>query len=144
MGHMTSIDHMTLCKGHMISVGHNMYLLHRSHDKAIGRQFYQKLKGVRDSLGLSYRFEIIYDDGSQFVSISRHFYRRLCQWKGKRRQNHCVNGMSQNQHGESSDRHVIMSYKELENLPCLVILAGECRAGLSFPRYIVKISTVCH
>lgn len=28
------------------------------------------------------------------------------------------------------------SYKQLEHLPCVVVLAGSSRAGLSFPRYI--------
>lgn len=93
----------------------------------IGREFYRKFKMIRDSLGLCYRFEILYDDGSQFLTISDHFYRRLDKWKGS----YHLNGLRHDNHGNS---HVITSYKELENLPCLVILAGTCRTGLSFPR----------
>ncbi len=104
---------------------------------------------VRDALGLSHRFEILYDDGSQYLTVANHFYRRLSHWKGKRH----INGMKEEaaaaaassrtaaagERGgargghDSSGRHMIMSYKELENLPCLVVLAGESRAGLSFP-----------
>lgn len=58
--------------------------------------------------------------------VADHFYRRLNQWKARQH----VNGMT-----TAGESHVIMSYKELENLPCLVVLAGELRAGLSFPRY---------
>ena len=125
-------------------------VLRRSHDKAIGKEFYQNLTAVRDALGLSHRFEILFDDGSQYLTIASHFYRRLRQWKGR----HRVNGMretvvaggvggeeEEEEEGEGEGgaaaarggRHVVMSYKELENLPCLVVLAGESRAGLSFP-----------
>ena len=111
--------------------------LSRSHDKVIGKEFYQNLTAVRDSLGLSYRFEILFDDGHHFPTIADHFHRRLRQWKGK----HRVNGMHEatagggerGGAGRSDGRHAITSYKELENLPCLVVLAGESRAGLSFP-----------
>ena len=93
--------------------------------------FYQKLKAVRDSLGLCHRFEILFDDGSQYLRVSNHFYQRLSQWKGKQH----VNGMTV---GGAKEGHLIMSYKELENLPCLVVLAGELRSGLSFPRYVLS------
>lgn len=106
-----------------------LYPLCRSHDKALGKQFYQKLKAVRDSLGLGHRFEILFDDGSQYLRVADHFYRRLRQWKGKQH----VNGTTV---GGAGEGHVVMSYKELENLPCLVVLAGELRSGLSFPRYV--------
>ncbi len=86
---------------------------------------------MRDSLGLSHRFEILFDDGSQYLSVAEHFYRRLGRWKGRQR----VNGVT-------GGSNVITSYKELEDLPCLVVLAGEVRAGLSFPRY-VYVYVVC-
>lgn len=102
--------------------------LYRIHDKVIAKEFYQKLRSVRDALGLSYRFEMMFDDGSQYLTVSNHFHKRLDHWKGKTQG---VNGMSAT--GDEGS-HVIMSYKELDNLPCLVVLAGESRASLSFPR----------
>jgi len=92
---------------------------------------------VRDALGLSYRFEVIYDDGSSYLKISEHFSRRLAQWKSGRQLNgvHVKPGGSVEGGAESKGgRCMVTSYKELENLPCLVVLTGDCRAGLSFPR----------
>ena len=40
-------------------------------------------------------------------------------------------GLSALQGGQHGYIH---SYKELEHLPCVVVLAGSLRAGLSFPR----------
>ncbi len=105
---------------------------YRAHDPAIGKVFYQKIRQIRDALGLSYRFEVIYDDGSTFLKISDHFSRRLAQWKSGRH----LNGVSRARFGGGGRKLgcQVISYKELENLPCLVVLAGEHRAGLSFPR----------
>ena len=113
----------------------------RVHDKAVGKEFYQKLRAVRDSLGLTYRFEMLFDDGSDFLTVSDHFHKRLEQWKGKSQQQR-MNGVSAGA-GGSGTSHVIMSYKELENLPCLVVLAGETRANLSFPRCVCVCMYVC-
>ena len=93
----------------------------RSHDVGVARQFYHKLKAVRDGLGLKYRFEIILDDGSKRLTLSEHFTKRVTKWRGS------------GYHGNQPPGHV-MSYRELENLPCLVVLAGQSRAGLGFPR----------
>ena len=125
-----------------------LLLLHcRAHDKAIGKLFYQKIRQIRDALGLSYRFEVLYDDGSTFLRISEHFSRRLAQWKSGRH----LNGVNTKPRGGAGGGRkggggcIVMSYKELENLPCLVVLAGECRAGLSFPRLIlIDVSTHRH
>ena len=118
----------------MMSCDSHVYCLHpRIHDKPIAKEFYQKLRTVRDMLGLSYRFEMLYDDGSQYLSVSNHFYRRLSLWGGKKQR---VNGMTKVEAQQEGGSHNVMSYKELENLPCLVVLAGEMRASLSFPRYV--------
>ena len=84
---------------------------------SIGRQLYSKLKATRDTLGLQFRFEVIFDDGSHLLSLSEHFAKRISKLRG------C----------DMDARHVT-SYRELENLPCIVVLAGSLRAGLSFPK----------
>ena len=122
----------SLVSGHMTR---HCLCVHRSHDRDIAKDFYHKLKAVRDSLGLSYRFEILYDDGTQFLTVSEHFHRRLSQWKGKP----YMSGVELDGHDGDGGRRVVMSYSDLEDLPCLVVLAGEFRAGLSFPRYFIII-----
>ena len=113
-----------LVPGHMTCWSHDMLVLpFRSHDMLVGRKFYQKLRAVRDALGLKYRFEIIFDDGSQVPTISEHFSKRHSQWVSGR--GGC--------HGNQSSGHVT-SYKQLENLPCVLVLVGLNRAGLTFPR----------
>ncbi len=87
----------------------------RCHDVTIGRQFYLSLKGVRNSLGYQFRFEVIFDDGSHLLSVSDHFARRIPQ-----------SGCGQDGH--------MTCYRELEGIPCVLVLAGEARAGLAFPR----------
>ena len=36
------------------------------------------------------------------------------------------------------------SYKQLDHLPCVVVLAGSSRAGLSFPRYMYNNNIIVH
>ena len=87
--------------------------VYRSHDVNIGHQFYRTLKATRDSLGLQFRFEIIFDDGTHLLSISNHFARRI----------------PQKSHGSH-----VTCYKDLEGIPCIVVLTGPARANLTFPR----------
>ena len=52
-----------------------------------------------------------------------------------RRSNHSASsGPRQNGKDGFGGSGIIHSYKELEHLPCVVVLAGSHRAGLSFPR----------
>lgn len=96
----------------------------RSHDVAIGREFYRKLRAVRDALGLRCRFEVLHDDGTHRLAVSEHFMRRIA----RRHRGGC--------HGDASSGKpaTLSSYRELEHLPCVVVLSGGLRAGLSFPR----------
>ena len=86
----------------------------------MGAQFYRNLKSARNSLGLQFRFEVLFDDGSHFITPSSHFLARTVR-KGRG----CSYG---NEH-----RDHVMSYQELEGVPCVVVLAGRERANLSFP-----------
>ena len=137
-------------------------------------------------MGLQFRFEVIFDDGSHLLSISEHFMKRLTKWGAATSTTHtttptittktktaAVSGAAspteQAMEGEgergvpmsrsrlrsdgsvkssrssgsqgSTGRTVggdggggLHSYKQLEHLPCVVVLAGSLRAGLSFPR----------
>ena len=104
--------------------GHGPMVVLRCHDTTLARECYQKLKAVRDCLGLEYRFEMIFDDGQRKLTVSDHFRKRLSQHK------------CQSEHG--------LCYKDLHNLPCLVVLAGTGRASLSFPRCCTHMYTCRH
>ena len=165
----------------------------RSHDVKIGKQFYSQLKALRDALGLQFRFEVIFDDGSHLLTVGDHFMERLTKWGAtcathptsttssttstttatsgsasavysttpkvqQERQGHMHARQAADGTGGSSSSNTgggglnqkggllgggcggaggsghIHSYKELEHLPCIVVLAGTLRAGLSFPR----------
>ena len=161
--------------------------IYRSHDVKVGKQFYQKLKALRDALGLQFRFEVIFDDGSHLLSVSEHFMKRLAKWgatptaktktaatsgagspteqllegreegegdrdrerdapshrrsrlqsDGSARSNRSTGsgaGSSSLDQTVGGDGGGLHSYKQLEHLPCVVVLAGSLRAGLSFPR----------
>ena len=107
--------------------GQGLMVLLRCPDEAVGQDIYQQLKVVRDLVGLQYRFELIYNNTMSELELDKHFMRRLHQWKYG-----CV----------AADQTQLLSdnqwqpncFKDLENLPCVVILAGVCRSGLSFPR----------
>lgn len=170
-------------------------VFHRSHDVKIGKHFYSRLKALRDALGLQFRFEVIFDDGSHLLTVGDHFMERLTKWgatctthptsttttsttstttataaadlgsasavsssspnvqqehhhQGRMHASQAAGGTGGssttcgggglNQKGSSllggGCGGLIHSYKELEHLPCVVVLAGSLRAGLSFPR----------
>ena len=167
----------------------NTLFFRMSHEVKIGKQFYSKLKAVKDALGLQFRFEVIFDDGSHLLTVADHFMERLTKW-GAMGTTHptlttnaatstttaasgsgsesavsaanttptsqqqgvkwiCMSGKcggcSANTGGGGlkggggmlegcGGDGCIQSYKELEHLPCVVILAGSLRAGLSFQR----------
>ena len=107
--------------------GQGLMVLLRCPDEVVGEDLYQQLKVVRDTVGLQYRFEIIYNNTTSDMQLDSHFMRRLLQWKYG-----CV---SLDQTQQATDNQWQPNcFKDLENLPCLVILAGVCRSGLSFPR----------
>lgn len=105
----------------------------RCHHVKSAQRFYHKFRAVRDTLGLRYRFEMIFDDGSKPVTVSEHFTKRLSHWKhGGRNHGNLLPGQ-------------VTSYRELENLPCVVVLAGRNRSGLGFPRSVCPhLSAIPH
>lgn len=107
--------------------GQGLMVLLRCPDEAVGQDLYRQLKAVRGMVGLQYRFEIIYNNTTSNLELDAHFMRRLQQWKYG-----CVS--SDQAQLPSDNQWQPNCFKDLENLPCLVILAGVCRSGLSFPR----------
>ena len=107
--------------------GQGLMVLLRCPDETVGQDLYQQLKAVRDMAGLQYRFEIIYNNTTSELELDHHFMRRLLQWKYG-----CVSSEQSQQ--PTDNQWQPNCFKDLENLPCLVILAGVCRSGLSFPR----------
>eukprot|EP00731_Ephydatia_muelleri_P031529 Em0023g36a len=99
--------------------GHGPMVILRCHDTLLALECYQKLKAVRDCLGLEYRFEMIYDDGQRMLNVSEHFRKRLSLRK-------CRNDGR-------------LCYKDLDNLPCFVVLAGTSRASVGFPSSLMCV-----
>ena len=95
----------------------------RCHDKVIGTDIFSKLKLVRNALGLQYRFEVLLDHGDGKLNISDYFQKRLKVW------------------GVAMEGVANPSYKELENLPCLVVMTGRGRPNVRLPRSVVRLMT---
>ena len=111
----------------------------RSHDSHMGQQFFSKLKAARDALGLQFRFEMILDSGNESLTLSPHFLRRV---RNKTREkkdsgvygNGCLGDSIDGCHGDDEEgSHV--TYSDLENVPCVLVMVGEERAHVSLPRY---------
>lgn len=105
--------------------GQGLMVLLRCPDEGVGQDLYQQLKVVRDMVGLQYRFEVICNSTTSELELDKHFMQRLQQWK--------YGSVSCDQQ-PTDNQWQPNCFKDLENLPCLVILTGICRSGLSFPR----------
>ncbi|XP_040209983.1 GREB1-like protein isoform X1 [Rana temporaria] len=77
----------------------------------------ERLQEVRDKLGLQYRFEVLLGNPASELSVAKHFVTRLKIWSG------C----------EQED-WVPRTFKDLEGLPCIVVLTGKDPLGETFPR----------
>ncbi|XP_018427188.1 PREDICTED: GREB1-like protein [Nanorana parkeri] len=80
----------------------------------------ERLQEVRDKLGLQYRFEVLLGNPASELSVAKHFVTRLKIWSG------C----------EQED-WVPRTFKDLEGLPCIVVLTGKDPLGETFPRVCV-------
>lgn len=124
--------------------GQGLMVLLRCPDETVGYDLYQQLKAIRDLVGLQYRYEVVYNSSKTDLELDKHFVRRLRQWKYGQVSNPdpdggqtSVSGSTDNLSNESQWQP--SCFKDLENLPCLVVLAGVCRSGFSFPRYCVCV-----
>ena len=98
--------------------GRGPMIVLRCHDNVIGKLLYRKLRAVRDTLGLQYRFEILLDNGKTLPTLSEYFARRIkSQCSCPQTQDLCI-----------------ASYEELEGLPCLLIMIGRERSRTRLPR----------
>ena len=99
--------------------GHGFMILVRCHDDNVAKDFYTKLKAVRNVLGLQYRFEICFDNGRNQLVLSEHFSRRV----------HRTNSSS-----VSNVDQYGLSYEELCDLPCLIVLSGQLLPSARMPK----------
>jgi hypothetical protein len=106
------------------SQGQGSMVILRCPDFALAQVFYKKLLEVRDGCGLKYRFELILDTSTQDITLSSHFLARLRVWRF---------GASRLE-STPAQNWVPSDYRDLDGLPCLVVLAGKCRGGLQFPQ----------
>lgn len=101
------------------SKGHGIMVLLRCNDNSVASEIYSKLKSVRNLLGLQYRFEIILDNGESILKVADHFLKRLIAWRS------CA-----------MNHDLGLSYENLNNLPCLVIMSGRTGSDVRLPRYV--------
>ena len=78
---------------------------------------------MQEKSGLHHRFDLLLDDCSSALQLSPHFLTRLRVWRF-------------GQGNQAAQEWHPCCYDDLEGLPCIVILAGKCRGGLRFPRYV--------
>ena len=100
----------------------------------MGWQFFSQLRAARDALGLQFRFEMIFDDGNSPLEVSRHFCHRI---HGNNMSSYHGSGChgSGCQANQGSDvGHV--TYADLEDIPCIVMMVGEERAHVTLPTYV--------
>lgn len=95
--------------------GQGSMVVIRCHSRNIGTDMFNKLRAVRNTLGLQCRFEMILDHGEEKLTISDHFLKRLKSW-----------GVAE---GGTS-----LSYLNLKHLPCLVIMTGRMQSSVRLPR----------
>lgn len=111
---VNKLVHMPLNNEH----GHGIMVIVRYHCRNIAKDFYSKLKAVRNILGLQYRFEICFDNGHSQLMLSDHFLRRV-------NMNNNVSNMNNN---------FGLSYENLYNLPCLIVLSGKLLPSVRMPK----------
>ena len=144
ISHMTNPSNMFMYV-YAPEIFQNVYTLYsditcRSHDNHMGRQFFSQLKAARDALGLQYRFEILLDTGRKGLKLSPHFLRRVrkdgCPIESDCYGNGCHGDCCS--HGTSfHDDCCQVTYTDLENVPCVVVMTGEERPHLPLPRYAI-------
>ncbi|XP_077991661.1 GREB1-like protein [Glandiceps talaboti] len=77
---------------------------------------HERLRSVRDKLGLQYRFDIMLSSMTTEFSIDDHFISRLQTWHG----------------GDKTWQP--KTYEDLTDLPCIMILSGQHTAGETWPK----------
>ncbi|KAJ8408182.1 hypothetical protein AAFF_G00264100 [Aldrovandia affinis] len=85
----------------------------------------ERLEEVRDRLGLRFRFAVLLGSPASELGLQPHFVARLKAWRG------C-----------DSEDWVPHTYKDLEGLPCIVILNGKDPLGETFPRSLKYCTTL--
>ena len=103
----------------------------------MGQQFFSQLRAARNALGLQCRFEIILDTGREGLNLSPHFLRRVRK-VGINKESGCYGNDCDGGRGNGYQEGVI-TYSDLENVPCVVVMTGEERPHLSLPRSVAGL-----
>ena len=105
----------------------------------MGRQFYTQLKAARDVLGLQFRFEVLLDSGREGLNLSPHFLRRVAKTQTSKESGCYSNGCHGDGDRGDGCRGDHVTYSDLENVPCVVVMTGEERAHTCLPRSVVVL-----
>ncbi|XP_049338795.1 GREB1-like protein isoform X2 [Astyanax mexicanus] len=97
--------------------GRGHMLLVRVPSLQLARLARERLEEAQERLGLQYRFAVLLGGPAAEISLPKHFCTRLRAWRG------CKN-----------EDWVPLTYEDLEDLPCIVILTGKDPLGETFPR----------
>uniref|UniRef100_A0AAR2KX77 GREB1-like protein n=1 Tax=Pygocentrus nattereri TaxID=42514 RepID=A0AAR2KX77_PYGNA len=97
--------------------GRGHMLLVRVPSLQLARMARERLEEAQEKLGLQYRFAVLLGGPVAEISLAKHFCARLRAWRG------CKN-----------EDWVPLTYEDLEDLPCIVILTGKDPLGETFPR----------
>ncbi|XP_066537902.1 GREB1-like protein [Hoplias malabaricus] len=97
--------------------GRGHMLLVRVPSLQLARLARERLEEAQEKLGLQYRFAVLLAGTASEISLNKHFCTRLRAWRG------CKN-----------EEWVPLTYEDLEDLPCIVILTGKDPLGETFPR----------
>ncbi|KAI6659295.1 GREB1-like protein isoform X2 [Oopsacas minuta] len=118
--------------------GYGPMIALRVHSTDVGKFVYDQLVNARKDVGLQYRFEIILDDGSQDLSIDPYFVQRMRTWKFGKHAND--KGAYQYSYFSALKLHQTTwqpkTYLQLNNLPCILIVAGDERGGETLPKSV--------
>ena len=103
----------------------------------MGQQFFSRLKAARNALSLQCRFEINLDTGREGLNLSPHFLRRFRK-AGTNKESGCYRNECDAGRGNGYHEGVV-TYSDLENVPCVVVMTGEERPHLSLPRSVAGL-----
>ncbi|XP_076828572.1 GREB1-like protein isoform X2 [Brachyhypopomus gauderio] len=97
--------------------GRGHMLLVRVPSLQLARLARERLEAAQDRLGLQEHFAVLLGSPASELTLPPHFCTRLRAWRG------CKN-----------DEWIPLTYEDLEDLPCIVILTGKDPLGETFPR----------
>ena len=101
------------------------------------QQFFSQLRAACNALGLQCCFEIILDTGREGLNLTPHFLRRVKK-AGTNKESDCYRNDCDGGRGNGYQEGVV-TYSDLVNVPCVVVMTGEERPHLSLPRSVAGL-----